>query len=340
MYNENNNKFRWIAVFTAIVLLFIGVISSLVIAIGNKPVGEVKKSDISGNIDVETPDFDNTKFAPVALKMSSNYVVKAAANGQQTISKTITATVMPATAKNTLVDWSVEWGGEQTGTVTDYVTVIPASDGSTTATVTCKKPFTGEIVIVCTTREGGYMATCTVTFAGHPTDIALSGSVSEVSGAYNLGIGTSYNYAVTLTNPFNSVGSQFNEVSAIVTGVGQIKVGYMEHFNKSGNDKWYDSSYSTIDLDSIKDSLISVSYSDGKLTINTLKAIESYYKSTTRLDGGRTLGYNDKFHSYVSDCYFNITLTEAKSGLTKTIKVVFDKSSVTGVKVSSTEMEF
>lgn len=81
MYNEKSNKIRWIAVFTAIVLLFIGVISSLVIAIGNKPVCEVKKSDISGNIDVETPDFDNTKFAPVALKMSSNYVVKAAVNG-------------------------------------------------------------------------------------------------------------------------------------------------------------------------------------------------------------------------------------------------------------------
>ena len=168
MYNENNNKFRWIAVFTAIVLLFAGVISSLVIAIGNKPVGEVKKADISGNIDTETPDFDNAEFAPVALKMSKEFTVHTAENGQQSISKTITATVMPATAKNTSVDWSVEWGGNQAGAVTDYVTVTPASDGSTTATVTCKKPFTGEIVIVCTTREGGYMATCTVTFAGHP----------------------------------------------------------------------------------------------------------------------------------------------------------------------------
>lgn len=340
MYNEKSNKIRWIAVITAFVLILAGVITSLAIAIQNKPV-EAKANDTVSDV-IEQPAENpsgNEKPGLVSLRMSPSYAV-AAANGQQTVSKTITATVMPATAKNTSVDWSVEWGGEQTETVTDYVTVTPESDGSTTATVTCKKPFAGEIVIVCTTREGGYMATCTVTFAGHPTEINLSGSVSEVSGAYNLGIGTSYNYTVTLTNPFDSVGSQFNEVSATITGVGQIKVGYMEHFNKSGNDKWYDSSYSTIDLDSIKDSLISVSYSDGKLTINTLKAIESYYKSTTRLDGGRTLGYNDKFHSYVSDCYFNITLTEAKSGLTKTIKVVFDKSSVTGVKVSSTEMEF
>ena len=33
MYNENNNKIRWIAVFTAIVLLFVGVISALAVAI-------------------------------------------------------------------------------------------------------------------------------------------------------------------------------------------------------------------------------------------------------------------------------------------------------------------
>lgn len=340
MYNEKSNKIKWIAVITAFVIILAGVITSLAIAIQNKPV-EVKANDTVSDV-IEQPTENpsgNENHGIVSLSMSPSYAV-AAANGQQTVSKTITATVLPATAKNTLVDWSVEWGNSQAGTVTDYVTVTPASDGSTTATVTCKKSFTGEIVVACTTREGGYIATCTVTFAGHPTDIALSGSVSEVSGAYNLGIGTSYNFTTTATNPFNSVGSEFNEVSATVTGVGQIKVGYMEHYNKSGVDKWYDSSYSTIDLDSIKDSLISISYSDGKLTINTLKAIESYYKNSKKLDAGRTIGYTDKFHSYVSDCYFNITLTEAKSGLTKTIKVVFDKSSVIGVKVSSTEMEF
>ena len=37
----NKEKFKWVAVFTALILLFAGVITSLAIAIGNKPV-EVK----------------------------------------------------------------------------------------------------------------------------------------------------------------------------------------------------------------------------------------------------------------------------------------------------------
>lgn len=33
----DKEKFKWIAVFTALILLFAGVISALAIAIGNKP---------------------------------------------------------------------------------------------------------------------------------------------------------------------------------------------------------------------------------------------------------------------------------------------------------------
>jgi len=38
MYNEKSNKIRWIAVITAFVLILAGVITSLAIAIQNKPV--------------------------------------------------------------------------------------------------------------------------------------------------------------------------------------------------------------------------------------------------------------------------------------------------------------
>ena len=49
MYNEKTNKIKWIAVFTAIVLLFAGVISSLVIAIGNKSVEAKPDSQTEAN---------------------------------------------------------------------------------------------------------------------------------------------------------------------------------------------------------------------------------------------------------------------------------------------------
>ena len=44
------------------------------------------------------------------------------------VEQTLTATVLPATAVNKAVDWSVAWADGQAGNVTDYVTVTPSSD--------------------------------------------------------------------------------------------------------------------------------------------------------------------------------------------------------------------
>ena len=81
MYNEKSNKIRWIAVFTAIVLILAGVITSLAIAIQNKPV-EAKANDTVSDVieqPVETPS-DNENPGLVSLRMSPSYAV-AAANG-------------------------------------------------------------------------------------------------------------------------------------------------------------------------------------------------------------------------------------------------------------------
>ncbi len=202
---------------------------------------------------------------------------------QKTVSKKIQAIIEPSTAKNVTVDWSVEWGEKQKAEVTDYLTVMPDSDGSLSATVTCKQPFTGEIVVVCVTRQGGYVATCTVTYAGQPTEITLAGEVSETDGAYRFGIGNTYEYAVEMSNPFGAVGEKFNNVTVSVTGVGQVILGYMEHFQAQNKDKWYDASDTTVEYDSLKDALISASYANGKLTIKTLSAVEDFYRGTGRM---------------------------------------------------------
>ena len=293
-----------------------------------------------------TQEQENTEQAkPVKIaKLSMDGTISAphagSVNANQTVSKKIQAIIEPSTAKNVTVDWSVEWGEKQNGAVTDYLTVTPDADGSLSARVTCKQPFTGEIVVVCVTRQGGYVATCTVTYAGQPTEITLAGEVSETDGAYRFGIGNTYEYAVEMSNPFGSVGEKFNNVTVSVTGVGQVILGYMEHFQTQNKDKWYDASDTTVEYDSLKDALISASYADGKLTIKTLSAVEDFYRGTGRMDGGRTIFYEGKFRSYVSECYFNVTLTEQNSGCSKTIKVVYDPGVVTGVSMSQSEMEF
>lgn len=72
-------------------------------------------------------------------------------------SVTVTATVYPADA-NQNVDWWVEFMNASstwaTGkSVTDYVSVTTETAGSTTATVTCKRPFAEQIKLVCTSQE-------------------------------------------------------------------------------------------------------------------------------------------------------------------------------------------
>ena len=280
------------------------------------------------------------KIAKLSMDRAAVSLLSENAGEQMTVSKKIQAIIEPSTAKNVTVDWSVEWGEKQKAEVTDYLTVTPDADGSLSATVTCKQPFTGEIVVVCVTRQGKYVATCTVTYAGQPTDITLTGSTQETDGAYRFGIGNTYEYAVEMSNPFGAVGEKFNNVTVSVTGVGQVILGYMEHFQTQNKDKWYDASDTTVEYDSLKDALISASYANGKLTIKTLSAVEDFYRGTGRMDGGRTIFYEGKFRSYVSECYFNVTLTEQNSGCSKTIKVVYDPGVVTGVNMSQNEMEF
>ena len=303
--------------------------------------GKISAATISVTQEQDQPEQAKpVKIAKLSMDGTIIAPLAGSVNADQTVSKKIQAIIEPSTAKNVTVDWSVEWGEKQKAEVTDYLTVTPDSDGSLSATVTCKQPFTGEIVVVCVTRQGKYVATCIVTYAGQPTEIIITGSTPETDGAYRFGIGNTYEYAVEMSNPFGSVGEKFNDIAVSVTGVGQVVLGYMEHFQAQNKDKWYDTSDETVEYDSLKDALISASFANGKLTIKTLSAVEDFYRGTGRMDGGRTIFYEGKFRSYVTDCYFNVTLTEQNSGCRKTIKVVYDPGVVTGVNMSQNEMEF
>lgn len=270
---------------------------------------------------------------PMTLASTANYV-----------EQTLTATVLPATATNKKVDWSVAWADGQSGTVTDYVTITPSSDGSTTATVKCYKAFTGNIVITVTTRESGYTAECLVTFVGIPTEIALMGTISESSdGYYYFGIGNDYTYTVKLDNIFGIVGDSYQDITLTYGAVGSVVLGYCEYYVSSGNYSWYDEKMSTVALSSLVDSFISASYENGSLTITTKQSIESYYESMERLDSGRTRAYTNKFYSYAddeSDCYFYVKLSQTSSGVSKIIKFKFDETVVTGVETNKAQVYF
>ena len=258
------------------------------------------------------------------------------------VEQTLTATVLPATAVNKAVDWSVAWADGQAGNVTDYVTVTPSSDGSTTASVKCFQPFTGNVVVTVTTRESGYSAECVVTFVGIPSEINVSGPFAEQSdGYYYVGVGDTYTYSVDLNNIFGTVGVDYQDVTVTLGGYGSVVLGEYDYYSQSKTSKWYEDTLHTVTLESLKDKFLSIDYSDGVLNITTVKTIESYYEKMNRIDGGRTRNYENKFKEYATDdAYFYIRITQPDSNLTKVMKIKFDATVVTGVETNQTQLLF
>ena len=92
---------------------------------------------------------------------------------------TLMATISPETADNKAIDWSVAFVNQSSSwakgkNVTDYVTVMPSSDGALTATVNCLKAFGEQIIITVTSRANPRAtAECTLDYARRILDTAL-----------------------------------------------------------------------------------------------------------------------------------------------------------------------
>ena len=156
-----------IAVFTALILLFAGVISSLAIAIGNKTV-EVKTE----GQDVSAAAEDNPM---VMLTMGNATIFRAAPEvskvdtpEQVYVSQTVTATITPSTVVDKYVTWSVAWANDaplKDKNISDYIKVTDDSQGNLTATVNCYKSFKGsKAILTCTTRQGGKTGTVNIVY--------------------------------------------------------------------------------------------------------------------------------------------------------------------------------
>lgn len=179
--HKKSDAVKWIIVFVLIAVLIAGVVASLAVSLSDKidteePETETETAAYANDFTAECFNSPNVKLA-----MSSAATVAA----DSSVSKTLTATVYPLDATNRLVDWSIAWSNQgKSEDVTDYVTVTPTYDGSSEATVTCLKPFgSDQITITVTTRQGGYTATCVVTFRGVATSIYLTSSVSPTTNS-------------------------------------------------------------------------------------------------------------------------------------------------------------
>ena len=289
----------------------------------------------------------------------------------QSVDVRIEAYVYPESAANKAVDFSVAWGNAPTHgseQVSNYLTVTPDSDGSTTATVSCKKSFGDDtIIITVTTREGGYTATCTVSFTGIASGIEITSSTATKKSTsargeyYELGTSKTYTFNIGLTNAFNDAAGNLS-----VTEIGGE--GNMYFGNGSYNDGGY-INFTDMVQKSIgefaDDFITSATISGNTLTVKTgSKILENYYSSYGPDEYFITDIYYDRYVVEMNDdwsikdssdtfrnqnaktnaqnigsCYFYVTVKDSISGLTETVRLWL-VSSVNGVSLSQTELEF
>lgn len=244
-------------------------------------------------------------------------------NGVTYPSIDITATITPADAKNKNVTWTVGWDSEaelKDKSVTDYVTVTADSTNSLKATVVCKKAFRGStIVVTVTTEEGGYAASCNVTYEGKPSAIDVnSGNALKV----NL-VGAN-NYAVSLSNVFNDLGEQYyDEVTVKSYTWGGTYYG--GRYNTMNGGSWEELGTNNIaDLQNIE-MYIDVTYDNQTLTVNNKKSIvESAYQDMTGSSQGAL------YYGYVkSDVKMYVEVTLECIGVEKTVRVNFEPVTLT-----------
>ena len=244
-------------------------------------------------------------------------------NGVTYPSIDITAIITPADAKNRNVTWTVGWDSEaelKDKSVTDYVTVTADSTNSLKATVVCKKAFRGStIVVTVTTEEGGYAASCNVTYEGKPSAIDVnSGNALKV----NL-VGAN-SYAVSLSNVFDDLGEKYyNEVTVKSFTWGGTYYG--GKYNTMNGGSWEELGTNNIaDLQNIE-MYIDVTYDNQTLTVNNKKSIvESAYQDTTGSSQGAL------YYGYVkSDVKMYVDVTLECAGAEKTVRVNFEPVTVT-----------
>lgn len=264
-----------------------------------------------------------------------------------TMSQTITAGVIPSSAKNQAVDWGVVWVNpdgefESTHTVTDYVTVTPESDGSETATVTAHRAFEGtQIGVVVTTRQGGYTAQCVVNYVGVPDELSIDCDITpNDKGFCVLNTNTDYSFDIALDNAFGVVTDTYKNAYSNLTcsfvPSGEIVVAEY---------KWSDvlqqmmpgNSYS-VPIDAFADQF-EVTVADGVLHIS----VGRFSSKTINMgDGGTGLGdviINAQYVSGIENCSFEVTVTDKHTGLSDTIEfgIYID---VTGVGLDNDELIF
>lgn len=376
--HKRSDTVKW--VLTLVAFLIVGVMLAGIICGWFEKKEELpqEESEQAAVVDGEGNPIMKDTIYPMPKAMSFSGVARApdataggsAVDTSQSVDVRIEAYVYPESAANTEVDFSVAWGNAPTHgseEVTEYLTVTPDSDGSRIATVSCKKAFGNDtIIITVTTRDGGFTATCTVSFVGVASEINISCSsatqktTAERGTYYELGTNKTYIFDINLMNAFDDVSSDLS-----VTEIGAYGTAYFgDRYSNDGGYYNYQNTY-TQELDELADQFIrSATISGTTLTVTTgSKILENYYSSYALDEWSYDYAQNaymvelddywnikdasDTFVNSMSQSnaenlpsyYFYVTVKDSISGLSETVRLWL-VSSVSGVSFSQNTLRF
>ncbi|MBE5757262.1 MAG: hypothetical protein E7342_05640, partial [Clostridiales bacterium] len=285
---------------------------------------------------------ENKTYAmPRAMSFSQTGLERSAAGS---VSVNVYAVVYPENAPNKKVDWTVEWADTtNTSNVNDYITVVPESDGSANAVITCYKAFSGEIIISVITREGRFADSCVVSFIGKPSSLTIVGdNLNGDSGSFGsyikIGIGNPCELRAMPSNVFEQVGADCNFTYSI-KGYGSIVTKDNTVNTTTDAVTWIDGTEETVNLDDITtvapwySSMFDIEMSGNTIIIKANCTPENYITSQTRVSSSK-MENDNKFFRYTDDnWYYELTITETISGVSDTIKFR-PVQTVTGVSLS------
>ena len=328
----NVSKGKWISRICGVLLVLALIVCTVLIGFltdgythwkADVPSSEMLQS----NDEDEFYGYGTAKVQAVSLSMNAAAVM--AANGS--VSKTLTAYVYPEDAKNKAVDWTIEWlDTEETKDISDYLTLVPDSDGSATAQLTCLQAFDGEALVTVTSREGAFFDTCQVLFVGNPTTLSVDcDNLTEKTGSfgtyYEIGAGNSYTFDITPDNVFGTVGAECNYTFE-VKGHGSFKTQTQYYYTVNDGKTWEEGTEQTENIADVttvskyEPSVFDWSVSGNKLTVNVNCTLENYYTSSVR--NGNMITYENRFREYTDDnWYYEVIVTETNSGVSTSFKV-------------------
>ena len=177
--HKTSDTVKWILTLLAFILVGV-MLAGIICGWFNKEPEETPVEEDSEQVAVIDGD-GNVMTSGNVYAMPSNMVFAATAaeisNANEGI--TLTATVLPESEGNKAIDWSASFVNPSSSwasgkIVTDYVTVVPTSDGALTANVNCLKAFGEQIKITAASRSNPEAkADCILDFARRIVDTAL-----------------------------------------------------------------------------------------------------------------------------------------------------------------------